>query len=95
MEIAITTRAYKAEALEYIPQYAHFRPKYFPTYGTTTIVRSSSSCCRLSSHSRSASSIRSSSESIESLGDASESRSSLSGDGIESVMLCGVISTDK
>jgi len=37
------------------PQYAHFRPKYFPTYGTTTIVNSSSICCKLSLHSLSAS----------------------------------------
>ena len=45
-----------------IPQYANFRPKYFPTYGHSTIVSSSSSCCNDSCHSRSASDIASSSE---------------------------------
>ena len=34
-----------------LPQYANFLPKYFPIYGTTTIVSSSSSCCKLASHS--------------------------------------------
>ena len=43
------------------PQYAHFLPKYFPRYGTSTIVNSSSNCCRLSRHSRSASESASSS----------------------------------
>lgn len=37
------------------PQYAHFLPKYFPMYGTTTMVNNNSSCCKLSCHSRSAS----------------------------------------
>ena len=44
-----------------IPQYAHFLPKYLPRYGTSTIVRSSSTCCKLSFHSRSASESSSSS----------------------------------
>lgn len=44
-----------------IPQYAHFLPKYLPRYGTKTIVRSSSNCCKLSLHSRSASDSSSSS----------------------------------
>jgi hypothetical protein len=52
-----------------LPQYAHFLPKYFPIYGTTTIVNNSSSCCKLSFHSRSAS---------DSSGSSSESMSSLS-----------------
>lgn len=43
------------------PQYAHFRPKYFPKYGISTNVNISSSCCRLSRHSRSASEYSSSS----------------------------------
>jgi hypothetical protein len=47
--------------LSVIPQYAHFLPKYFPRYGTRTMVRSSSSCCKLSLHSRSASESSSSS----------------------------------
>src|SRR5579862_3525360 len=37
------------------PQYAHFLPTYLPRYGMTTILSSSSSCCRDSLHSRSAS----------------------------------------
>lgn len=37
------------------PQYAVLRPKYLPTNGTTTMVNSSSNCCKLSRHSRSAS----------------------------------------
>ena len=40
---------------DHLPQYAHFLPKYFPKYGTTTIVNNSSSCCKLSFHSLSAS----------------------------------------
>jgi hypothetical protein len=47
--------------LHIIPQYAHFLPKYLPRYGTRTMVRSSSSCCKLSLHSRSASESSSSS----------------------------------
>jgi hypothetical protein len=47
--------------LSVIPQYAHFLPKYLPRYGTRTMVRSSSSCCKLSLHSRSASESSSSS----------------------------------
>jgi len=43
------------------PQYAVFLPKYFPRYGTSSIVSSSSICCRLSRHSRSASEYASSS----------------------------------
>lgn len=38
-----------------LPQKAHFLPKYFPIYGTTTIVNSNSSCCNDSFHSLSAS----------------------------------------
>ena len=40
---------------DHSPQYAHFLPKYFPRYGTATIVRMSSICCNDSRHSRSAS----------------------------------------
>lgn len=43
------------------PQYAHFRPKYLPTYGIKTSVNNNSSCCKLSLHSRSASEYASSS----------------------------------
>ncbi|KAG5288653.1 hypothetical protein I7I50_01989 [Histoplasma capsulatum G186AR] len=37
------------------PQYAHFLPRYLPTNGMITIVKSNSSCCILSFHSLSAS----------------------------------------
>jgi hypothetical protein len=47
------------------PQYAAFLPKYFPRYGTMTIVNSSSSCCNDSFHSRSASDMYSSSSASE------------------------------
>lgn len=48
-----------------VPQYAAFLPKYFPRYGTMTIVSSSSSCCSDSFHSRSASDMYSSSSTEE------------------------------
>lgn len=48
-----------------VPQYAHFLPKYFPIYGTSTIVKSSSICCSDSLHSLSASDTYSSSSTEE------------------------------
>jgi hypothetical protein len=59
-------------------QYAHFLPKYFPTYGTTTIVSNSSICCRLASHSFWASELYSELSSELSIEDGRESRSSFS-----------------
>jgi hypothetical protein len=48
-----------------VPQYAHFLPKYFPRYGTSTMVNNSSICCNDSLHSLSASETYSSSSSAE------------------------------
>jgi hypothetical protein len=61
------------------PQYAHFLPKYFPIYGTSTMVKSSSICCKDSLHSRSASETYSSSSTEDAVGeDGRESISSAS-----------------
>jgi hypothetical protein len=59
-----------------VPQYAHFLPKYFPIYGTRTMVNSSSICCNDSRHSRSASERYSSSSTVELV--AEEGRESIS-----------------
>lgn len=62
-----------------VPQYAHFLPKYFPKYGTMTIVSNNSSCCNDSLHSLSASETYSSSSAEEAVAeDGSESMSSAS-----------------
>jgi hypothetical protein len=62
-----------------VPQYAHFLPKYFPMYGTRTMVNSSSICCNDSLHSLSASETYSSSSTEDAVGeDGRESISSAS-----------------
>ena len=61
-----------------VPQYAAFLPKYFPRYGTMTIVNNSSNCCSDSFHSLSASDMYSSSSAEELVAeDGNESISSL------------------
>jgi hypothetical protein len=59
-----------------VPQYAHFLPKYFPIYGTTTMVNNSSICCSDSLHSLSASDMNSSSSADETV--AEDGRESIS-----------------
>jgi hypothetical protein len=59
-----------------VPQYAHFLPKYFPIYGTSTMVSNSSICCSDSLHSLSASDMYSSSSAEETV--AEEGRESIS-----------------
>jgi len=62
-------------------QYANFLPKYLPAYGTITIVKTNSSCCRLASHSFCASESPSSeSRSLLSIDEGKESTSSWSFD---------------
>ena len=69
-----------------VPQYAHFLPKYLPRYGINTNVNMSSSCCRLSLHSRSASEYASSSlgdtEVVEPADEEGKESTSSSGSGI-------------
>jgi len=79
-----------------LPQNANFRPKYFPIYGINTIVSNSSSCCKLSLHSLSASDrSRSSSTELVSPDSGRESTSpSSSGDGGSTIKPEDVIESD-
>jgi hypothetical protein len=71
-----------------VPQYAAFLPKYFPRYGTMTIVNSSSNCCSDSFHSLSASDMYSSSSAEELVAeDGNESISSGEDGSMKSLLL--------
>jgi hypothetical protein len=60
-----TCNPYGQHIKDDVPQYAAFLPKYFPKYGTMTMVNKSSNCCNDSFHSLSASDMYSSSSASE------------------------------
>jgi hypothetical protein len=76
-----------------LPQYAHLLPKYLPTKGTRTMVRSNSNCCRLSRHCSSASEYSSSDKKSDSVvdSDGNEATSSSDADWYEELYVEGTM----